>query len=180
MNEASKAAELSSQPTKRGRTAWLIALAVVVAVVTVVLLATPPKPEPVKVWFVGTTNEGGVKRLVFEGTNGMPTQIEFTVCVATGVVYNGDTVVDWRNVYSEDIVTSNSGAKVHLAPLAPPNDASYCVMWWFKDALHPTPRWEGFRWRCNEFLSAHGMPRLAARFVPAPKTHYIPSTSIKE
>src|SRR5689334_285329 len=73
-------------PTKRGRRAWTIALAVVVAVVTSALLANAPKPEPVRVWFVRATNDGGVKRLVFEGTNGFPRPVEFIAGVGTGTI----------------------------------------------------------------------------------------------
>src|SRR5437762_14372749 len=75
-----------SQPRKRGWKAWLLGLACVVAVITIVFLATAPKPEPVKVWFVRSTNEMGEKKLFFQGTNGIPKQVYYVACVATGAV----------------------------------------------------------------------------------------------
>src|SRR5438874_1098411 len=70
--DAMTADAASSQPRKRGWKAWMLGLACVVAVATIALLANAPKPEPVKVWFVGYTNVYGRKCLVFAGTNGTP------------------------------------------------------------------------------------------------------------
>src|SRR5690349_11070987 len=67
--------ELASPPRKAKWKRWAIALACVVAAATIALLASAPKPEPVKVWFVRATNEAGVKKLVFEGTNGLPCRV---------------------------------------------------------------------------------------------------------
>ena len=64
----------------------MLGLAGVVAVVTIALLAIAPKKEPVRVWFVRATNEAGVKKLVFEGTNALTREVTFSAYVVPGVM----------------------------------------------------------------------------------------------
>src|SRR5262245_59674389 len=59
--------ELPNPPRKASWKRWSLALAGVLAIVLAVLFLKGPGPEPVKVWFVGTTNENGQKMLLFEG-----------------------------------------------------------------------------------------------------------------
>jgi len=178
--EASKASELNSQPTKRRRKAWLIALAVVVAVVTIALLAILPKKKPVKVWFVRATNELGEKKLVFEGTNGIPRSIEFRACVVTGVtVYAQAPAVPYPN-YDWTTDYPGAGTNFYFTLKAPPKDVPYFVECGFRDVGIASTRWGRFRWRCYDFLFTHGMRRLAERFDSRHELQYIPSTEIKE
>jgi len=162
------------------RRAWLIGLAVVVAVIATVLLAIPPKKEPVKVWFVRATNELGVKKLVFEGTNGIPREIEAFANVLTGTVDptktppGPDPVYDWTNA------TVSAGTNFYFALKAPQKDVPYCVMWQFHDIWSPPTRWGRFRVGCYLFFKDHGMPSLAQRFVSTLHVQSIPSTEFKE
>jgi len=170
----------SSVPRKRGRKAWLVGLACVVAVVTIVLLATPPKPEPVRVWFVRATNESGVKRLVFEGTNGMTKEIPLSVAIITGGMSYAKTLAALPNVIYATEMELPARASFHFTLSAPQKGVPYDVVWDFEDDTRVPTRWERFRSGCCNFLIAHGMRRLAARFEPTPRTHIIPSTEIKE
>ena len=167
-------------PTKRGRKAWLIALAVVVAVVTIALLTNAPKPEPVKVWFVRATNVAGVKRLVFEGTNGTGRAVEVFAVAATGAPRQEKVIYGADPVGMDGYAASAAGTPFTLTLKAPPKDASYHVVWWVDDKIDPLTRWERFRWGCRDFFRAHGMYRIAGRFMPKAKEHYIPSSEIKE
>ena len=180
MTEASKTAEPSSQPTKRGRKAWLIGLAVVVAAVTIALLANAPKPEPVKVWFVRATNEAGVKRLVFEGTNGTGRKVVIFAAVFTGAVPDAKapTVPSLPYNFTNSAVPTRTSFCLTMVP--PPNDATYYVEWVVLHEPADQTRWRRFRWACFDYASAHNMPRLAGLLLPNTETHMIPSTEIKE
>ena len=180
MSEASKAPEPSSQPTKRGRKAWLIALAAVVAVVMIMLLANAPKPEPVKVWFVRATNEAGVKKLVFEGTNGGKTEFRVSADVVPVVVDHSNTTEIGPPAWDGFGVAMAPGTSVVFTLKAPPKAMSYYVTWSYYGELKATTGWARFRIACFNFFRAHGMPRLAWRFAPRAKFHTIPSTEIKE
>ena len=180
MIEASKAAELSSQPTKRGRRAWLIGLLCVVALITIVLLANAPKPEPVKVWFVRATNEGGVKRLVFEGTNGMRTGISATAWLAAAGGSGSNTASRFTNreEVTNRIVAAGTGFDFSLE--APTKNVPYIVVWYFYDDPPFQTRGQRFRFRANTLFRAIGMPRLAERLFSTTHRHIVPSTEIKE
>ena len=180
MIEASKAAELSSQPKKRGRKAWLIALAVVAAVVTIALLATPPKPEPVKVWFARATNEAGVKKLVFEGTNGMSRQIGLLTCVVTGAVLQANSLPGLPSRYDYIYSEIAPGTNFRLTLYAAPKDLPFCVMWELHDFARPWTALRRLRVEYSDLFMWHGMPRLAKLLNRQPEVHYIPSTEIKE
>ena len=180
MTEESKAPEHSSQPTKRGRRAWLIALAVVVAVVTIALLANAPKPEPVKVWFVRATNEAGVKKLVFEGTNGVVRDIEFDAALVTGALEHPQTSVPSPSIVDRSKVWPAKGTNFAFVLNAPPKDVPYYVVWEFHDIDISSTRSGRLRARCWHFFHVHSMPALARPFVPKLELHYIPSTEIKE
>ena len=180
MIEASKAAELGSQPTKRGRKAWLIALAVVVAVVTIVLLANAPKPEPVKVWFVRATNEAGVKKLVFEGTNGLRREIYIQADVFSGTTNIADMPWMSPSVDRTNDIRVPGGTNFVFALKEPPRDLPYYLDWWFYDDEAMTTRWARVQLRCYDFLVTHHMDSLAEPLADFPKHHYITSTSIKD
>jgi hypothetical protein len=152
----------------------------VVAVVTIVLLATPPKPEPVKVWFVRATNYPDHKRLVFQGTNGTLERIELDAYAITGAVRHVSTMAGLGPTYHYTSAGVAAGTNFYFALEAPPKDVPYFVMWQFREMGGVSMPWEGFRWRCFKFFYAHGMHRLARRFEPTPEEHYIPSTEIKE
>ena len=180
MIEASKTAELSSQPTKCGRRAWLIGLAVVVAVVAVVLLATAPKPEPVKVWFVRATNEAGVKMLVFEGTNGLPREITFIAYVIPGAMRGPETPSGAVPSYILPLDFKVAQKTFSFTLRVPAKDVPYCVMWQSHDYKRPMTPWRRFQMGCYRFLIAHKRSSLARPFIPKANIHYIPSTDIKE
>jgi len=67
---------LPGPPRKTSWKLWVVVVACAAAVITIALLAIPSKPAPIRVWFVGTTNDAGVKKLVFAGTNGLATKVE--------------------------------------------------------------------------------------------------------
>ena len=176
MIEVSETAEVSSQPTKRGRKAWLI----VVAVVTIVLLANAPKSEPVKVWFVRATNEGGEKKLVFEGTNGCSGRIIFSAYVVPGAPPHGTAPV-FLVVADNSIFTHASARATFSFTLrAPANDVSYYVAWEYRDIVSHFSRWNSFRRECHNFFLRQGMDRAAKHFTSPTEPHYILSTEIKE
>jgi len=158
----------------------LIALAVVVAVVTIALLANAPKQEPVKVWFVRATNEGGVKKLVFEGTNGMTHAITYFACVSTNSVRYARIPDSWGPYYDSNDSEAASGQSFTFALKAPPKEIAYSLAWTFYERGRPTMRVGTFGIGCYNFFRAHGMPALARRFEVRPDVHYIPSTEIKE
>jgi len=170
----------SFQPRKRSWKRLIVALACVVAVVTIVLLATPPKPEPVKVWFVRATNVLGEKKLVFEGTNGSPREIVAFAVVVTGSA--GSAKAPAGPVPSYDVSRAEAAVRTSftLALATPPKDVPYRVMWWFDDIHYPQTREGRFRKACCYFFVNHGMPALARRFARKPDVHYIPSSEIKE
>jgi hypothetical protein len=165
--------ELPSPPRKASWKRWTLVLACAVAVVTIVSLAIPPKPEPVKVWFVRATNEGGVKRLVFEGTNGVPRQIVFFVYAVIGAIPGGSVTNSASAVVAPGAVST-------FTLTAPPTGVSYYVAWGFIDRERANTLWCRARIRCGYFFIAHGMPLLADFLDPAPKVRYIPSSEIKE
>jgi hypothetical protein len=170
----------STQPRKRTWKRLIVVLACVVAVVTIALLATPPKPEPVKVWFVRATNEAGVKKLVFEGTNGIPKRIEFVAVAVTGAIRQIKMPVGPDLPYSGTNNYASGGTIFSFTMKAPPKDVPYFVMWKFYDVESPKTRWWRFRVGCCNFLGAHGMPNVADRLFPWVEQHYIPSSEIKE
>jgi hypothetical protein len=177
----------STQPRKRRWKRLIVALACVVAVVTIVLLATPPKPEPVKVWFVGYTNDYGRKWLVFAGTNGTPIQTEVDSCVVTGEIWqvraripNYQTLVPILASLPEARTSTPRGECFRFTLPVPHKEVPYCVIWYVPDFVDPAWRYGRLRWGCYKFLVAHHMPRLAQYLVPYGKLHYIPSTEIKE
>jgi hypothetical protein len=170
----------STQPRKRPWKRLIVALACVVAVTTIALLATPPKPEPVKVWFVRATNELGERKLVFQGTNGIRGGIIYTACIPTNsrliprVVFSGE-------VYHSYVTSrAEAGENFTFTLNAPPKGAVYNVMWWFDDIPFHKTRWGRLGGACYDFFRTHGMRDLAGRFVTTPELHYIPSTEIKE
>src|SRR2546423_1046846 len=115
----------SYQPRKRGRKAWMIGLACVVAVVTIVLLANAPRKEPVRVWFVRATNEGGEKRLVFEGTNGMAGAIEFDCYVILGAIPRAKPTTNISAIYRMNIGSVAARTHFDFALDAPRKDVPY-------------------------------------------------------
>jgi hypothetical protein len=174
-------------PTKRRRKAWLIALAAVVVVLTIVFLANAPKPEPVKVWFVGYTNYYGRKGAVFAGTNGTPIQTEVDSCIVTGEIWqvraripNYQTLLATGGRRFEARTSTPRGECFRFTLPVPRKEVPYCVIWWVPDFMDPAWRYGRVRWACYNFLIAHHMPRLAQNLVPYEKLHYIPSTEIKQ
>ena len=175
MIEASKTAELGSQPRKRRWKAWMIGFACVVAAAAIVLLATPPRSEPVKVRFVRATNEAGVKKLVFEGTNAVPGEIWLEA-----ELYIGSPGRGMPEFYDRAKVPSKPGTNFYFPLKAPPRDGPYYVVWHFFDLRSLPTRWRNFRMGCWNFLDDHGMYALARPILPVAKDHYIPSSEIKE
>jgi hypothetical protein len=170
----------STQPRKRGWKRWTLALACVVAVVTIVLLATPPNTEPVKVWFVRATNELGEKKLVFEGTNALPRGVVVSACFLTSAIPPGKAQVELRPLYDTAKLFTAAGTNFHFTLYSPPKDVSYAVTWGVDDIGAPmTLSWKP-RLACHKFFLARGMTRMAIRFSPTPELHYIPASEIKE
>jgi len=167
-------------PTKRRRRAWLIGLAVVVAVVTIALLANAPKQEPVKVWFVRATNEAGVKKLVFEGTNGAPRRILFSAGAYSGALDDTETPIRRRLYHNPTIAWPAAGTNFNFTVDTPSNDAPYFVMWSFHEIKSSRTGFERFQLWCEGFFRARGMPAVGRRLGIHLETHYIPSTEIKE
>ena len=158
----------------------MIALAVVVAVAMIALLPTAPKPEPVKVWFVRATKEGGVKRLVFEGTNGLTKAIQINAFVFEGATDKASPRP--TNHFFYDWVFTNAPAKanVQFNVSVPGKGVPYYVKWFFNDNSASVTSWGRFRMRCYDFFSAHSMPSVAGHFEFKTVQHIIPSTEIKE
>jgi hypothetical protein len=178
--EAPKTAVLSSEPRKRSWKAWLLGLACVVAVTIVALLPETPKKEPVAVWFVRSTNELGEKKLVFEGTTGIPGQVAVFAGVFPGAVPPAKTQALMRPWYDYTFAASASGTNFYFTLKAPPKDVRFYVMWESHEIRRPATGWGRFRLGCYSFFNAHNMPRLARRFDAQAGGHYIPSAEIKE
>jgi hypothetical protein len=178
--EASKTAEPSVPPRKRAWKAWALGLASVVAVITIALLASAPKPEPVKVWFVRATNEAGVKKLVFEGTNGTKNAVSFTAWLDPDVKPESSTGPNptYREESTNRAMMGRNKFDFTLA--APTNHSPYTIVWYFYDEADFDTRWFRARYRCSEFFYTHNMRRLGWFFKSKIEEHYIPSTEIKE
>jgi hypothetical protein len=170
----------STQPRKRGWKRWTLALACVVAVVTIVLLATPPKPEPVKVWFVGSTNYNGIRTLHFKGTNGLPRATWYSASVVLTSVKKAQASGLAPVYHSPAFGLALSGGTFTFSLDAPPQGTEWCVTWASSGNDFAQTRWEGVREGCSAFLGNLGMRKLARRFSVPSHTHYIPSTEIKE
>jgi hypothetical protein len=170
----------STQPRKRAWKRLIVALACVAAVVTIVLLANIPKKEPVTVWFVRSTGSPGHKVLVFQGTNGTPREIQFGASIFTGAIRQAKTTADLGPAYGYTSANMAAGKSFYFHLDAPPEDAPYYVAWGFQELWSPMTRWERCRMACFNFFGSHNMPRLARRFLPTARGHYIPSTEIKE
>ena len=168
------------QPRKRRWKARLIGFAVVVASVTIALLANAPKPEPVKVVFVRATNEAGVKKLVFEGTNGAPRRILFSAGAYTGALDDTEAQIRRRLYHNVTIDWLAAGTNFNFTVDAPSNDAPYFVMWSFHELKSSRTGFERFQLWCDVFFRAHGMPAVGRRLGVHVETHYIPSTELKE
>ena len=158
----------------------VVVLAFVVAVIAIVLLATPPKPELVKVRFVGTTNEFGTNKLVFEGTNG--TEGMIVVFVGVIMVTTDETKppvpLSTANSWTHMNVPARTNFYFSQAP--PPERVSYSVKWGFSPVRAADTRREKFQMGCFKFFMTLRMSGLAMRFVPKAEMHSIPSTEIKE
>ena len=170
----------SSEPRKRSWKRWIVALACVVAVAIVALLANTPKKEPVKVWFVNSTNHFGYKELVFQGTNGIPRQIWLSASVFTGAIHQAKAPAGLSPPYYSDIAWPAAGTNFSFTLWKPRKDVSCYVMWHFDDFSAPATRWKRFRVRCYCFFRMHRMPALARPFEARAEVHYIPSTELKE
>src|SRR5689334_8163973 len=116
------AEELPSQPRKASWKRWIVVLAGVVAVIMIALLAIAPKKEPLKVWSVGSTNEWGVKKLVFEGTNGSSSEIVFFATANTGAVVQAKRPRPFRPPVDATIVRAAEGTNFNFTLKAPSND----------------------------------------------------------
>ena len=180
MSEATKTAELASPPRKAKWKRWAIALACVLAAATIALLASAPKPKQVKVWFVRATNEAGVKKLVFEGTNGRRGGIGLVVCIVPGVIGEHKNPDDGFQVLSWTNTTVARGTNSYFTLEPPAKGVSYYVAWSFYHTPPPPAAWVKFRVACWRYFSTHSMPRLARYFAFKAEMHYIPSTEIKE
>ena len=193
--------ELPSQPRKASWKRWIVVLAGVVAVITIVLLAIPPKEEPVRVWFVRATNSVGLKLIsfagsngvpvritrpagqrefVFEGMNGLSRRIEFSASLFTGTVPQAKVTAGSRTVYDWTINWPTAGTSFCFTLDAPSNEIPYYVEWEYRAVGLPMSRRERLRMECHDFFIAHGMRSLGARFRDPTYTRYIPSTDIKE
>src|ERR1043166_847574 len=168
----------SSEPRKRRWKAWLIGLACVVAAATIALLASAPKPEPVRVWFVRATNELGVKKLVFEGTNGLPRQVLICYDVFRGASRAKTRRQLWDTYSPGTSIDAPAATNFHFALKAPSNGVPFHVEWTFFGASRRMTRWGTFRKVCEDFFDIHDKPRMANRFAPHVDVHYIPSSEI--
>jgi hypothetical protein len=167
-------------PRKTSWKRWIIATAGVVAVITIALLAIPPKPEPVRVWFVGTTNDAGVKKLVFAGTNGLATKAEIHAYSYTDEP-NNRKLIDGLNPRDEDgYAIPRAGETFTFLLKAAPNGVPYRVRWEFHERRDKMTRWGEVREGVYGILRAHGMTALARPFAPGTRGPDIPSTEIKE
>ena len=172
--------EPPTPPRKASWKRWIVAVACVAAIALAALFLKAPVPEKVSVWFVGSTNVNGVKRLVFEGTNGLPRRIMYFAAV-----YPTATDPTRTNGFPAFSVEP-AGAEVHAGeaftfPLnAPGSDTNWMVAWWTWESEQPLTRWEETRMELNEFLRTHNMPAFADRLAVHAKVHIIPASEIKE
>jgi hypothetical protein len=170
----------TSQPRKRSWKRLIVVLACVVVVTTIALLASAPKKEPVKVWFVCSTNYGHHEKLVFEGTNGLPEGIGFSAGVVTGTMPRAKTPTDSLTYYHWTHTISAAGTNFDFALVAPLKDVPYYVVWEFHGIGNPETRWEKFRiWFRDAFVGL-GLGRPAKHSERPTHVHYIPSSEIKE
>jgi hypothetical protein len=173
-------------PRKRSWKRLILVLVCAVVVTTIALLAIAPKREPVRVWFVRSTNVKGVKTLVFEGTNGTARAIWYNAYITTDLAASSHP--PWPPAVANNTVgyndtaggTNIAGGRSFTFNLAdPPEQPAWRVVWWFGD-YHAIAPWEVRRYRLWLFLRSHGMRALAGRVQRGPLMHYIPSTEIKE
>jgi hypothetical protein len=170
----------STPPRKRSWKPLIVALACVAAVTIIALLANTPKNEPVTVRFVRSTNEMGEKKLVFEGTNGLPRGIMYSALVtmtSAAAVRTGN----WSPLYHDPAYgVASPGRPFKFSLDAPPKDTDWGVLWGFSEHGHAPTRWEKVRTGCSLFLTKHGMRTLARHFADPGHTRYIPATDLKE
>src|SRR5690242_13354851 len=148
--------ELPRPPRKRRWKRWIVALACVVAVTIVALLPETPKKEPVRVWFVRSTNEMGTNKLVFRGTNSIAREIAFSAWLFTGAIPHGKAQADADLFIDVTYDSVAARTNFYFALNAPPNAVPYYVEWKFVDLWRPKTRWYIFRLECCNFFCAHG------------------------
>src|SRR5690349_23338400 len=100
--------ELPSQPRKASWKRWMVVLAGVLAIALAVLLFKAPAPERVSVRFLRSTNENGVQRLFFEGTNGTDVKMVYISCITTNPAA-------WSRARLLPVATSDHTAGLALA-----------------------------------------------------------------
>ena len=191
----------NSEPMALRPKVWMIMLAVVVAALTIAFFLTQPKPEPVKVWFVRTTNlldmgrlvlqkDGSIplippqpgthKALLFKGTNATLREIQFAAELFMGAMGQAKAPIGFQRHYSHTFANVAAGTNFNFTLLPPPEDVSYYVVWQFNEKRRPPTRSEKFRIACYNFFRAYEMPSLAEGFWPTPTPHIILSSAIKE
>jgi hypothetical protein len=172
--------ELPSPPRKRRWKRLMVASACVVAVTIIALLTKSQKKGVVTVRFVRSTNELGVKKFVFEGTNGIPRPITYYAGVSTNMISNSKTLAG-LGPFPSLTMGDASATGTFLFCLEPPQDGvEWRVIWFFTDQAKSQSPWERLNEGCSALFRTIGMPKLARRFRRGPEVHYIPSTEIKE
>jgi hypothetical protein len=170
---------LADPPRKTSWKRWIIATACVLAAATIAYL-TPPKPGPVKVWFVGTTNEFGTNKLVFTGTNGVKGGIEIYACVVTGAVDLATAKRRKLLAYDEIFFGVPAAQTNEFALNAPPKGVPYGVAWNFAERRTGSTPSADFRVWLSQSLHAHHMRVLGERVNIWSAYQWIPSTEIKD
>jgi hypothetical protein len=171
--------ELSIPPGKRSGKRLMVALAAVVAVTAIALLAKSPKDKSAAARFVGYTNYDGQKRLVLQGTNGIPRQRKLFAAVGTGAIPQKAWTGPEVTFYDATSVGAAPGTNFYFTLRVPSNDIPYYVTWYLYDSPPRVTRWGKVRSWFYRFFTARSMPDLANRFATS-QPQYIPSTEFKE
>jgi len=172
--------ELPSPPRKSSWKRWTFALTTLLALALAALFLKALTNEPVSVKLVFSTNDNGQRKLIFEGTNGLPRRIAYVARIMR-IGTSATQAIHLANVYHETAYGNIWEERTFRFSLdVPTNDVSWYMMWYFNDLDRTPSRLEMARLNCYVFLADHHMGILARPFAGRDNRHFIPSTDLKE
>lgn len=177
---ATTADELPRQPRRASWKRWTLALAYVFALALAVLFVKPRAPEPVSVRFLGSTNDNGQKKLLFEGTNGLTNMIRYVAFIAWSPTNEPQSI---RFIFLGQRMGSYAAGPRETFKFsldAPPKNTDWHVSWSYSDPAHAPTRMEKIHARCYDFFMEHHMPILARPLKAGIHMYSIPSTDLKD
>jgi len=172
--------EPATPPRKASWKRWVIAAAGVAAIALAVFFSKAPKNDPVTVTFLRSTNENGVKKLVFVVTNRLPRLVlygaEVVVTRTTATDGKVPPYVVGKTVF-EGLEIGE--AKTFSLEAARPG-TDWHVSWIFIDEYRPRTWWRETKRDLASKFTQHGMHHLGDQVNPDFHKRTISSTEIKE